>query len=76
MFRLLTQMAAWPPLHRLSGSLCFTPSPDYQYFIFINYFIVSVQSRATTFDATATVGLNAPIASMDWYVDDVCACYY
>jgi len=48
----------------------FTPSPDYQYFLF-NYFVLSVQSGSTTFDATASVGLNAPIASIDWYVDDV-----
>lgn len=63
------QMAAWPD-PRPIGLPVFTPSPDYQYFLF-NYFVLSVQSGSTTFDATASVGLNAPIASMDWYVDDV-----
>ena len=63
------QMAAWPD-PRPIGQPVFTPSPDYQYFLF-NYFVLSVQSGSTTFDATASVGLNAPIASMDWYVDDV-----
>ena len=63
------QMAAWPD-PRPIGQPVFTPSPDYQYFIF-NYFIVSVQPRATTFDATASVGFNAPIASVEWSVDGV-----
>ena len=63
------QMAAWPD-PRPIGQPVFTPSPDYQYFLF-NYFVLSVQSGSTTFDATASVGLNAPIASMAWSVDGV-----
>ena len=65
------QMAAWPD-PRPIGQPVFTPEPDYQYFLF-NYSVLSVQYGSTTFDATATVGLNAPIASMAWSVDGVYA---
>ena len=60
------QMAAWPD-PRPIGQPVFTPEPDYQYFLF-NYFVSSVNDESTTFDATASVGFNAPIASMAWSV--------
>lgn len=63
------QMAAWPD-PRPIGQPVFTPEPDYQYFLF-NYFVSSVNDESTTFDATASVGLNAPIASIAWSVDGV-----
>ena len=56
------QMAAWPD-PRPIGQPVFTPSPDYQYFLF-NYFVSDIADDSSTFDATASVGLNAPIASI------------
>jgi len=61
------QMAAWPD-PRPIGPANYLPEPDYVYFIF-SYFVVSVQSGSTTFDATASYGFNGPIASMAWSVD-------
>ena len=65
------QMAAWPD-PRPIGLPVFTPSPDYQYFLF-NYFVSDIADDSSTFDATASVGLNAPIASIAWSVDGVYA---
>jgi len=63
------QMAAWPD-PRPIGQPVFTPEPDYQYFLF-NYFVSDIADDSSTFDATASVGLNAPIASIAWSVDGV-----
>ena len=63
------QMAAWPN-PRPIGQPVFTPSPDYQYFIF-NYFIIDATEFTLTYDAITSIGFNAPIASYAWYVDGV-----
>ena len=65
------QMAAWPD-PRPIGQNVFTPSPDYQYFLF-NYTVTDVSYGSSTFDAFASVGLNAPVASIAWTVDGVYA---
>lgn len=65
------QMAAWPD-PRPIGSPVFTPSPDYQYFLF-NYTVTDIADDSSTFDATATIGLNYPVASMDWSIDGIYA---
>ena len=65
------QMAAWPD-PRPIGQPIFTPEPDYQYFIF-NYTIFDVVNGSSSFDATTSIGFNAPIASIAWSIDGVYA---
>lgn len=65
------QMAAWPD-PRPIGQPVFTPSPDYQYFIF-NYTVFDVVVGASSFDATTSISFNAPISSIVWSVDGVYA---
>jgi len=72
------QMAAWPD-PRPIGQPVFTPSPDYQYFIFsyeaVNGFCNDDMacSGEITLDATLSFGLNAPISSIQWSIDGVYA---
>lgn len=63
------QMAAWPD-PRPIGQPVFTPSPDYQYFIF-NYTIFDVVNGSSSFDATTSISFDAPISSIVWSVDGV-----
>ena len=63
------QMAAWPD-PRPIGQPVFTPSPDYQYFIF-NYTIFDVVNDSSSFDATTSISFDAPISSIVWSVDGV-----
>ena len=63
------QMAAWPD-PRPIGQNIFTPSPDYQYFIF-NYTIFDVVNGSSSFDATTSISFDAPISSIVWSVDGV-----
>lgn len=63
------QMAAWPDPRPISPANYINDLTNV-YFIF-DYFVVSVQSDSTTFDATASYGFNGPIALMQWYVDGV-----
>lgn len=63
------QMAAWPD-PRPIGQPIFTPSPDYQYFIF-NYTIFDVVNGSSSFDATTSISFDAPISSIVWSVDGV-----
>ena len=72
------QMAAWPD-PRPIGLPVFTPSPDYQYFIF-SYQVTAGYcnddvdcSGVATFDATLSFGINYPISSIEWSIDGVYA---
>jgi len=63
------QMAAWPD-PRPMGQPVFTPSPDYQYFLF-DYVVTNIDGSIITFDALGSIGFNAPIVSYDWYLSGV-----
>lgn len=63
------QMAAWPDPRPITPAE-YINDLDVVYFLF-NYVVVSVASRQTVFDATASIGFNGPIASMAWSVDGV-----
>jgi len=72
------QMAALPD-PRPIGQPVFTPSPDYQYFIF-SYQVTGgycndddACSGVATFDATLSFGINYPISSIVWSIDGVYA---